>query len=600
MGYGFSNHRPFILESNIAKFNTICSGEQTTCTISKDFLHGSGAYTNMEDFSVHLPLLEDEYNFVDAKSIWGVNLHELAHIMFSPTVNVHVRLDIEYGKVYTFAEENRVENLYHIMAPGNKELMSHGVRKATGFDNITDEMKGMSDDAKVWNYYLNCLRPWNSNGWLKSLRSDVSTIIGKNNVDRIDELVLQYSMLPKVDIVHQAPQILDELKSILPSSEHESPDHVCQGGEYGSGSHNFDDSSVTQEFKSLMGQGEGQNSGSGDSSDGDQDSQVSDSGDGDSDNDEGQGSGSGKESDSDQNGEGQGGNEAEEGTIASQIGDKDEEGTSPIRSEHDLNKDSKGATREMSGTGGMAGRGYGGLKTYPKAISIKEKSDMKVFKRKLEELEESLDPGYINNLPSGSIYINEAMKPNRDINKMFRRWDGGVNDELGIEAVILIDNSGSMAQNDLEQCSANAWSFTKALEALGDSSVTIMSFNNGHDYLYTDISQMGTTQVNVAVSGGGTDPYSALDAAYGIFSRSDLDRKMMLVFTDGEWGGYGNEEMVRKIGKMGVSTGMMYFDNGWGSHSHSVAKEFQYNIKTNEMGDLAKMGKTIVRNLLNM
>ena len=582
--YGYNNQRPFRLESNIAKFNDICSGERTTCIISDDISNGSGAFTDMEDFSVHLPILKDEKNNIDAKAIWGVDLHELAHIMFSPSAKQHGNLVRKYGNIYVYAEENRIENLYHIMAPGNKGLMSHGVTKATGFNTIGDEISTMSNEAKVWNYYLNCLRPWNSNGWLNTLRNDVCKILDNGSVDRIDELVLEYSMLPKSDIMSRAPKILDEIKSLIPYNPQNSDDQVCQGGEHGSGGFDFDDSSIVEEFQNIMGgsgsgQGSGEGSGSGQGDDSDSDGQGNDS--------DGQGSGSGQG-----------------GDIASKIGDKDAEGTSPIRNDSELARESSQATKEYNSSprGGGVGWHSVPLRTVPKSISSDDKSAMKVFKRKLEEIEEELDPGYINNLPSGSIYMNEAMKPNRDINKMFRQWDAGANEELGIEVVILIDNSGSMSSGNLAECASKTWSFTKALEALGESNVTIMTFNASHDYLYNDLSQMGATQVNVPIPGGGTNPASALNIAEGIFDRSTLDRKMLLVFTDGEWNSPNeNRNTIKRIGKSGVSTGMMYFVDAYsGGNSHHVAGAFDYNIRTSEMSDLAKMGKTIVDNLVSI
>ena len=579
---GYNNKRPFRLESNIAKFNTICSGESTTCIISDEFSNGSGAFTDMEDFSVHLPILKDEHKNIDAKAIWGVDLHELAHIMFSPSAKQHGNLVRKYGNIYVYAEENRIENLYHIMAPGNKGLMSHGVTKATGFNTIGDEISTMSNEAKVWNYYLNCLRPWNSNGWLSTLRDDVCKILDNDSVDRIDELVLEYSMLPKSNIMSRAPKILDEIKSLIPYNPQNSDDQVCQGGDHGSGGFDFDDSSIVEEFQNIMG---GSGSGQG-----------------------GQGSGSdsdGQGDDSDGKGDGEGSGSGQGGAIASKIGDKDAEGTSPIRNDSELARESSQATKEynsMGSRGGGAGWASAPLKTIPKPISSDDKSAMKVFKRKLEEMEEELDPGYINNLPSGSIYMNEAMKPNRDINKMFRQWDAGANEELGIEVVILIDKSGSMSSNNLSECASKTWSFTKALEALGESNVTIMTFNASHDYLYNDLSQMGVTQVNVPIPGGGTNPASALHIAEGIFDRSILDRKMLLVFTDGEWNSPNeNKNIIKRIGKSGVSTGMMYFINAYsGENSHHVADAFDYNIRTSEMSDLAKMGKTIVDNLVSI
>lgn len=608
---GYNNKRPFMLENNIAKFNTICSGEDTTCIISDEFSNGSGAFTDMEDFSVHLPILKDEKKNIDAKAIWGVDLHELAHIMFSPSAKQHGNLVRNYGNIYVYAEENRIENLYHIMAPGNKGLMSHGVTKATGFNTIGDEISTMSNEAKVWNYYLNCLRPWNSNGWLNTLRDDVCKILDNDSVDRIDELVLEYSMLPKSNIMSRAPKILDEIKSLIPYNPQKSDDQVCQGSDHGSGGFDFDDSSIVEEFQNIMGgsgsgqggqDGDSDGQGSGQDDDSDGQGSGSGSGSGQGDDSDGQGSGQGDDSDGDDS-DGQGSGEG--GAIASQIGDKDAEGTSPIRDDSELARESSQATKEynsMNTRGGGAGWSSSPLRTIPKSISSDDKSAMKVFKRKLEEIEEELDPGYINNLPSGSIYMNEAMKPNRDINKMFRQWNAGANEELGIEVVILIDKSGSMSSDNLSECASKTWSFTKALEALGESNVTIMTFNASHDYLYNDLSQIGATQVNVPIPGGGTNPASALDIAEGIFDRSILDRKMLLVFTDGEWNCPNeNKNIIKRIGKSGVSTGMMYFINEYsGEGSHYVADAFDYNIRTSEMSDLAKMGKTIVDNLVSI
>jgi hypothetical protein len=118
------------------------------------------------------------------------------------------------------------------------------------------------------------------------------------------------------------------------------------------------------------------------------------------------------------------------------------------------------------------------------------------------------------------------------IDRVFDRWELG-NDNRDIEAVILVDNSGSM-YSQIDRTLESAWIIKKALEDI-DGRVTVYRFNDESRLLYSADDKASPNTFRTIKSTGSTNPYTGLLEAERILMSSDKAIKMLFIVSDGEW-----------------------------------------------------------------
>lgn len=228
------------------------------------------------------------------------------------------------------------------------------------------------------------------------------------------------------------------------------------------------------------------------------------------------------------------------------------------------------------------------------------------FGNELEKIRTDLDPMWIQEVPSGRLNIQRAMK--RDINSLdtlFDRWHEG-SDSCDIEAVILLDNSSSMYSMMSETCQS-AWVIKRGIERV-NGDVTILSFND-RTYTIYDKETKATASYRGISSTGGTDPKNALDIAIQIFNKSRKQTKLLFIVTDGSWSNeVQNNVRVQMCNDLGVLTSLVfmtdgdseYYDNYISSMpEHKFNHEVKHNCKyfnvVSNPKDLTKVAVDIVK-----
>lgn len=176
------------------------------------------------------------------------------------------------------------------------------------------------------------------------------------------------------------------------------------------------------------------------------------------------------------------------------------------------------------------------------------------FAKELQRLRDDSEPTWIRETTSGKLNINRVMK-GCDVDVAFDRWDEG-DDGCDIEAVILIDRSGSMSsyRND-ERASVACWTIKRSLEHIG-APVTVYAFDDKHEVAYTRNEKANKMQYKFIYGDGGTNPYSSLLAAEQLLMTSRRKNKMMFLITDGEFNADKNDEIISRISKRGILTVM--------------------------------------------
>lgn len=176
------------------------------------------------------------------------------------------------------------------------------------------------------------------------------------------------------------------------------------------------------------------------------------------------------------------------------------------------------------------------------------------FARELERLRDECEPAWHREEASGRLNVQRVFR-GCEIDEAFDRWDEG-NDGADVEAVIMIDRSGSMSsgQND-RRASEACWTIKRALEQIG-APVTVYAFDDKAEVAYKRTELAHRTQYKFIYGNGGTNPYTTLLAAEQLFISSRRKNKMLFIVTDGAFDASKNDEVIERIAKRGVLTAM--------------------------------------------
>ena len=144
---------------------------------------------------------------------------------------------------------------------------------------------------------------------------------------------------------------------------------------------------------------------------------------------------------------------------------------------------------------------------------------------------DDLEPTWIREVPSGKFNVKRVMA-GCEPDVAFDRWDEG-SDAADVEAVILVDRSGSMSSNRNDmKASIACWTIKRALESI-NCAVTVYAFDDESEVAYKRDEQAHKTMYKFIFGDGGTHPYKSLLAAEQLFISSRKKNKMLFLITDG-------------------------------------------------------------------
>lgn len=179
------------------------------------------------------------------------------------------------------------------------------------------------------------------------------------------------------------------------------------------------------------------------------------------------------------------------------------------------------------------------------------------FARELERLKQECEPIWNRQQSSGRLNVQRWMQ-SCPIDEAFDRWEEGT-DGVDIEAVMLIDRSGSMGGGNDVKASESAWVVKRALDHVG-ADVSVYSFDHKAEIVFDRGKKAHHTQLPFVYGAGGTDPTTSLIAAERIFMSSQRKSKVLFVVTDGDYP-ESSDEIVRRLNAHGVLTVMVLIMN---------------------------------------
>lgn len=182
----------------------------------------------------------------------------------------------------------------------------------------------------------------------------------------------------------------------------------------------------------------------------------------------------------------------------------------------------------------------------------------KAMQRELANMKVLLEPEYMRKQMNGKLDARKFLARQPWEVDFFTAYNPGALEDTDIEAVILIDMSGSMAGRMNSACEA-MWATSRALESL-DARVTCIGFGDRHYVLQEPDQKVEADRLPIFFTQGGTDPTGALGQAYSILQGSRRSIKLLLTVTDGQWYCDLNrtDTIVRAINASGVTSSLMY------------------------------------------
>lgn len=196
---------------------------------------------------------------------------------------------------------------------------------------------------------------------------------------------------------------------------------------------------------------------------------------------------------------------------------------------------------------------------------------------------------------SGGIDLRRFMTRKPWEADFFRTYEPGAYDEASLEAVILVDLSGSMG-GIMSEVSAALWSTKRALEEL-DARVTVIGYSDYVYPMYGPNDRISRTQMKVFPSIGGTNPTGALQEAFKILHGSKRTMRLMLSVTDGAWGGDRRKQdaIISALNAEGVVTALLFLSTRAWDMGDGAARGHTIHQTVTEPSSIAVLATKIAR-----
>lgn len=196
---------------------------------------------------------------------------------------------------------------------------------------------------------------------------------------------------------------------------------------------------------------------------------------------------------------------------------------------------------------------------HEQTITIGDKHDDSAqrFARELEQLQIESEQTWLREQSSGRLNVDRAMHADINaIDRVFDRWQEA-DYSTEIEAVILLDNSGSMGWRINQACMA-VWAIKRGLERI-HANTTVYAFNSGSRLLYSSRDKAEPFSARILNTGGTTNPLMALKESEKIFNMTSRTTKMLFVVTDGGFD-YSEpcDDYIKEFNDMGVITSTVF------------------------------------------
>jgi uncharacterized sporulation protein YeaH/YhbH (DUF444 family) len=493
-------------------------------------------------------------------AIWlGTNAHELGHVLYSPRRHsLLMERVIEGDKLFL----KGVAQLHNIVEDQRQErwlLTRFSPWRSYLVAALGHHLKADSNGA----WLLMAGRTWLPNQVRDTARAAFVTERSESAALEVAQLVGEYQRLtdPGQTEADEAWDILVRLHTLF---DLDVPTGGCGGGVIVDGEPSTDEP-------------DGESWPTADEADGDD--SVGDDGDGDDDLD-GDGDGDGGDTDDDADGDG-----GTSGKGDSDKPDKDDsdshgtgagkDGTPPTfdnkRAKQELKEDArKDLMRDPAAkadlddilnaldygrTGGNGIEGDPPEGAYQDATDAAHRLHYEVADA-LRDIKDESEPGWVRHVSHGRLNIRRLLNPRLDPDTLFDRYDPGQMDATELELVVILDVSGSMRPH-MQRLGEATWAIHQSVDDI-EGRATILTFCSGEHRVLAMPGQRPDSRMFVPKQWGGTEPESALRAAFNQLAESRARNRMVVILTDGEWYGGNGDRVVAAMREVGITTVLAY------------------------------------------
>lgn len=217
------------------------------------------------------------------------------------------------------------------------------------------------------------------------------------------------------------------------------------------------------------------------------------------------------------------------------------------------------------------------------------------FGVELERLRAQFDPGWEREVSSGRISASRYLRGAK-LTESFDRWSIGREDAVDIEAVIVLDASGSMSGAREQRASNAMWGLKRALDKV-NANCTVVTFSwSGSERVLYKAEESASSTVKRVQTGGGTDPEGALKYATRVLAESDRAIKVLFSITDGEWSNEeACDELVRNLRRAGVLTALAHISEYTSEPEAVNAHQSEIVSAVSNASDLFLLGRSLVK-----
>lgn len=218
----------------------------------------------------------------------------------------------------------------------------------------------------------------------------------------------------------------------------------------------------------------------------------------------------------------------------------------------------------------------------------------KAFGIELERLRSEFEPAWERRVDAGRINAQRYLS-GCDLDETFDQWSDGREDAVDIEAVILLDNSGSMS-SQASVAYNSLWALKRALDKV-NASCTVVTYSDSAKVLYEAEERATNTVKNAGVEGG-TSPLKAIKYATKVLADSSRAVKVVFTITDGEWSNAEEcDKAIKNLRDGGVLTALAYVSSGYAYDAPIGDKSHQCEIVSHirSTADLFVLGRQLVK-----
>lgn len=231
------------------------------------------------------------------------------------------------------------------------------------------------------------------------------------------------------------------------------------------------------------------------------------------------------------------------------------------------------------------------LKPSPATLTALRKTTMELKKLKLE-----LEPERLHRQTSGRVNMQRAMAADDHEVDVFDFWDDASEETGGVEAVILLDLSGSMGGVS-QQTSEMMWMLKRAFESI-DARTTVLGFGSDAYALIRGDDKVNRSLYRLyRAADPATFASAALTGAHGILKSSRKANRLLVTITDGGFADSQQSlEVAENIGLLpGTTTALVLIDQrstgGDPNRGHHLAVE----IGRNDIQSIVPMAVEMVK-----